>query len=106
LNLLEQITLDSLPVEQREIASIVGIEAYTKLVEQYGGCNIYIFKADTLLKDLRDAQIKDEFDGYNHRELALKYDLSERTIRDIVSEISKGLKIKQIEGQINLFDLQ
>ena len=34
--------------EQRELAEVIGLEAYKKLVERYGGSHVYINKADTI----------------------------------------------------------
>lgn len=85
--------------EQEELAEIIGLEAYKKLVLNYGGSHVYICKSDTILRDLRNKEIYDKFNGYNYRELAKEYNLSEKTVREIVS-----LNInKQIDGQIGFF---
>ncbi len=97
---IEKITsLEQLSGDQREIAEIVGLEAYRKLVANYGGMHIYICKSETILRELRNAEICNEFNGFNYRELAKKYDLSEKTVREIIS----GKKDEQIDGQISFF---
>ena len=54
---LDQLTLEQLHGNQRELAETIGIEAYKRLVLKYGGGNIYICKPDTLLQPLRDDAI-------------------------------------------------
>lgn len=47
---LDQLILEQLHGNQRELAETIGIEAYKRLVLKYGGGNIYICKPDTLLQ--------------------------------------------------------
>ena len=42
------ISIYQLNGEQRELAEVIGLEAYKKLVERYGGSHVYINKADTI----------------------------------------------------------
>ncbi len=97
---IEKITsLEQLSGDQRELAEIVGLEAYRKLVANYGGMCVYIYKPETILRELRNTEICNEFNGCNYRELAKKYDLSEKTVREIVS----GKKDEPMDGQISFF---
>lgn len=79
-------SLEQLSGDQRELAEIVGIEAYRKLVENYGGMCVYIYKPETILRKRRNTEIFNEFDGTNYRELAKEYGLSEAGIRKIVNK--------------------
>ncbi len=72
--------------QQKEIAEIIGIEAYRKLVEHYGGSHIYINKSDTVTRPDRDEEIRKKFNGTNCRQLAKEYNLSEPTIRNILNK--------------------
>lgn len=76
--------------EQREIAETIGIEAYKKLVERFGGCHIYICKIDTIQREIRNKEIQNNFNGFNYRELARKYNLSEKAVREIISRNDKN----------------
>lgn len=104
---LEQIVqcmeIDELPPEQRELAEVVGLAAYRRLVAIYGGMAIYIQKPDKLLRTARNEQIIKKFNGYNHRELAREYGLSEQSIRLIVLEMEREIKQRPMEGQVTLF---
>lgn len=93
-------SVDQLRSDQRELAEIIGIEAYKKLVANYAGSFLYIQKIDSVLKDLRDKEIREKFDGGNYGSLAREYDLAEATVRDIVAEKRKQLRSAPLEGQM------
>lgn len=99
--LIDKLKLDDLKDDQKEMAELIGIENYKKLVYRFGGCPLYVYKEDTLIKDIRDKEIIKNFNGDNYKELAIEYNLSERTIRELVFD-----KQKDINGeQISLLDL-
>jgi len=99
------LTLDDLREEQKQIAEIIGVEAYLELTKVFGGTTIYIAKAEEIAKrNDRDSQIREEFDGSNYAALARKYGLTEVWIRNIVSEKAEELRRKPIEGQMELMD--
>ncbi|MDE5854044.1 MAG: DNA-binding protein [Ruminococcus sp.] len=97
---IEKITcLDQLSGDQREIVETVGLDAYRKLVTSYGGSHVYICKSETVLRELRNSEIRSKFNGYNYHELAKEYNLSEKTVREIVSVI----RDIPVDGQMNFF---
>ena len=84
----DEIPLDSLPEEYQIIAELFGMEGALRLAQRSGSMRIYVPKLDTLVREHRDARIRAEFTGFNHRELARKYGLSETWIREIVQHKS------------------
>lgn len=103
--LLQLLTLDDLHGESRELAETIGMDAFVKLVEVYGGTGrMYIPQADMLLIPVRDAKIREEYDGTNLYSICKKWELSEGTVRRIVQEKSRELRRAPIDGQISLFD--
>ena len=74
---------------QLELAEVIGLDAYKKLVAYYGGSRVYVQKASSILKEVRDHEIRKKFNGWNYRHLAIEYGLSEATIRDIVAPRSR-----------------
>ncbi|MEG0769892.1 MAG: hypothetical protein RSG59_08195, partial [Ruthenibacterium sp.] len=57
--LLRSITLDDLDGNDREIAALIGMEPFLKLVEVYGGSSkLYIPKADMLAIPRRNELIQ------------------------------------------------
>lgn len=99
------LTLDDLRDEQRSIADAIGVDAYLQLTKTFGGTTIYIAKAEEIARrNDRDRQIREEFDGSNYTQLALKYGLTEVWIRNIVAEKAKELSLKPVDGQMSLAD--
>ncbi len=82
--IMPQLTMEDLPEGYRVVADIVGIENAVKLSEHLGGLPFYFPQIDGLLRRKRDAAIRKEFNGSNYRDLARKYNLTERWIREIV----------------------
>ncbi len=97
MSLLDTVVLDDLSGEQLEIAELIGIENYRKLVRHFGGNQIRILQEDTLIKEKRDNEIRKLYNGRNELELSRQYNLSDRTIRAITA------KLKRIDGQTSLF---
>ena len=98
----EEIRLEDLSEGQQEVAALIGPENFRKLMEVYGGAYLYIPKTDRLERMGRNESIRAEFDGYNFRELARKYDLTEITIRSIVSDKVRELRARPMDGQLSL----
>lgn len=98
----EEIRLEDLSEGQQEVAALIGPGNFRKLMEVYGGAYLYIPKTDRLERMERNERIRAEFDGYNFRELARKYDLTEITIRSIVSDKVRELRARPMDGQLSL----
>lgn len=97
---IREITVDMIPDGLwRQIAEEIGAENLVKLTKLVGGTNCYFPKADTLLKPIRDANIKREYNGYNARVLARRYNLTERWVKEILD--NNGV----CEGQMNMVDM-
>lgn len=97
---MNNIKIQDLQGEQRQIAETIGLEAYLKLVKIYGGTNIYIAKIDKLLSIKRDMEIVKRFNGYNYKSLANQYRLSERAVREIINRENSRL----LNQQLSFFD--
>lgn len=103
--LLGELRLEDLSGNDKEIAEIVGMDAFCKLVEHYGGTSkLYVPKADMLVIPIRNQLICREFDGANYMELSKKWNLTERYIQDIVKEKRLDIQRKPIDGQLSLLD--
>ncbi len=83
---LKDINFEELPEPYKTIAYKTGIKNVFILAEMYQGTHIYLPKLDNVIKSIRDKKIRQEFRGYNYKELAIKYKLTEIWIRQIVSE--------------------
>lgn len=85
---MEQLKVEDLPESYQELARAIGVPAFLRLSSVMGGCNLYVPKIERLTTELRDERIRAEFDGANHKVLAIRYNLSERRIREIVAPAS------------------
>ena len=96
--LVQELTIEMLREGTwRQIAEAVGIEGLYRLAKAIGGETVYIPKTETVIRPVRDAHIKEEFNGFNHSILAKKYNVTERWVRELCGP---GI----VEGQIGLFD--
>lgn len=65
---------------------LTGEEMMLVLIDALGGQVIYLPRAVSFKSFVRDQQIYAEFTGNNHKELCMKYDLSEPRIYQIIQE--------------------
>lgn len=102
--LVNELTLDDLEGEQRALAECLGLEAYKRLLLMYAGSTFTVRMPDKITIPLRNKRIRSEFNGYNWGELARKYNLHEKTIRNIVSGEISRIRAEPMDGQASLFD--
>lgn len=89
MELLQSVKMEDLTPDQQELAELVGMPTFLKLVEECGGGYIYVPKADSISRRARNALIKSDYDGTNLKALAAKYRLTEIQIRHILAEPNK-----------------
>jgi len=70
----------------------------------FSGDSIYFPSINHIYREQMQRQIKHEFDGYNITKLALKFNLSEKHIRNIVGTAKS--KNQPMEGQLSIFDYE
>lgn len=71
--------------EYTDLSLLIGHENYLKLIEKFGGTQIYIPTLHFVNRDQRERAIKNDFyKGANICDLVNKYSLSESTIRRIL----------------------
>ncbi len=95
----DEISADELPEPYKEIAKAIGMKHTIELAKLYQGTGFYLPKLDGVLNKIRDKKIKNEFNGSNYKELAIKYNLTERWIRQIVDNSNP------VENQMTIFRL-
>lgn len=87
--ILKNICVDELPEPYNDMARIIGTENLIKLIEEFGGTQIYLPHKDKLMKQYKYQAILKEFNGSNKRELSKKYDISESTIYRIIKQANR-----------------
>ncbi|WP_242985451.1 Mor transcription activator family protein [Vallitalea okinawensis] len=73
----------------KDMAEILGVEVTLLIYKHYKGLQV-TFPTRLLSKDYVKELIRQEFDGRNTKELARKYEYSERWIRKIIAEKQGG----------------
>lgn len=95
--LVQETRPEDIPERYQEVVRIIGVEKFAELGEYARGDEIYFPKPETIIAPARNRRIKKEYNGYNSRELAEKYDLTTRQIENI-------LKDEPVIGQLSIFD--
>ena len=104
---IDSLTPDDLQENHRAIADAVGMDGLKLLCAAFGGSSIYIPQFKELAKNRVYKCIYTEYNGNNIKELAIKYDVSESTVYNIIRDrITKGNMKKVLPGQMNIADLQ
>lgn len=96
--LVAETTIEDIAENYRPVVEIIGIEKFVELSEYAMGDELYFPKTENILAPARNRRIKQEWNGYNSKELAERYNLTIKRISDI-------LKDEPMIGQISLFDL-
>lgn len=95
--LINDTTIYDIHKRYREIVRLIGIRNFTLLSNYARGDELYFPKAESVLAPARNRKIKQEFNGFNSKELARKYNLTVKQIHGI-------LKYDSPIGQISLED--
>ncbi len=89
MNLKRTVNINNLSENQKEIAEVIGIEAFRRLAATFGGGQIYICRTETIERTSRNEEIFCKFNGYNYKELAREYNLTPCSIRIIIRNMKK-----------------
>ena len=76
--------MSDLPPQFENIAIEIGIDRVKALFKEFGGTSVYFPTEKMIYKEARDREIIEEFNGFNVKELASKYRMSESYIRAIL----------------------
>ncbi|GAA0103184.1 hypothetical protein UT300012_39000 [Paraclostridium bifermentans] len=76
--------MSDLPPQFENIAMEIGIDRVKALFKEFGGTSVYFPTEKMIYKEARDREIIEEFNGFNVKELASKYRMSESYVRSII----------------------
>ena len=107
-DLLDDLKLEDLTGSVRELADVIGIEAFKRMVRVYGGSSyIYVPMENTVTIPARNRQIVAAYlDGAEIRRLAIRYGVTDRCIRDIVRDAAERIDKQPLNGQVFFDDLE
>ena len=95
--LVAETTLEDISESYRPVVEIIGIEKFIELSDYAKGDELYFPKVENIIAPARNRRIKKEWNGYNSKQLAEKYNLT-------IKQIGNILKDEPLIGQISLFD--
>ena len=84
LELIAETTLEDIAENYRPVVEIIGIEKFIELSDYAKGDELYFPKVENVIAPARNRRIKKEWDGYNSKELAEKYNLTLKQIGNIL----------------------
>ena len=82
--------ISDLPPQFESIAIKLGIDQVKLLFKEFGGTSVYFPTEKMIYKEARDRDIISEYNVFNIRYLASKYNMSEGYIRYIIREKKTG----------------
>lgn len=82
--LIAETQIKDVPENFQAIAQLIGIDNMIKLARYCQGAEIYFPKPETIYRQVRNRHIKDEYNGYNEKELAIRYDVTIEQIKRIL----------------------
>lgn len=85
-----KLRISDLPPQFENIATRLGIEKVKWLFEEFGGTSVYFPTEKMIYKEARDREIIANYNGFNHKELAIKYNMSESYVRAIINKYKKS----------------
>lgn len=90
---LDELTIEDLKGEARELAETIGLDAFKRLVQAYNGTGrLYIPQLSRITAPIRDRHIYEDHKhgGLDVPKLALKYALTDAYTRQIIKEREKN----------------
>lgn len=84
--LIEDTTMEDIGERYRKIVEIVGIRKFILLSNYARGDELYFPKVENVIGPARNRRIKKEFNGYNGKELADRYNLTVKQIQKIIRD--------------------
>jgi Mor family transcriptional regulator len=84
--IISQVKIEDIPENYQDMAEAVGVINFLQLLKIAGGTTIYLPLPINVIKEARDRAIVREYTGKNLKELAVKFNLSETWIRQIVAK--------------------
>ena len=97
--IIGETTIEDIAPKYRRVAEIVGVEKFIELSDHAKGDELYFPKVENIIIPARNRMIKREWDGYNIKELAEKYNLT-------VKQIGWILRDQPVMRQMSIFDLE
>ncbi len=84
--LIRETTIEDIGERYREVVSLIGIRNFVLLSNYARGDELYFPKVESVVGPARNRRIKKEYNGYNGKELADRYNLTVKQIQNIMKD--------------------
>lgn len=78
------VRLEDIPENFHAMVEVIGIENFLELSKLYGGMNMYIPIYSCIIREARNREIIEKYNGVNSNQLAVKYGISSNSVKRIV----------------------
>lgn len=95
--LVLETNLEDIAETYKPVVEIIGIDKFVELAEYAQGDELYFPKPESILTPARNRRIEKEYNGYNLKELAAKYDLTIKQVAYILRNVPHP-------GQMDIFE--
>lgn len=82
---IDKIKIEDVPECNKDVAMIIGIESYKKLLLHYGGTTIYVPMIESVTRSVRNRILKNTFNG-DYKASAKTFRISEAHVRRIINK--------------------
>ena len=82
--MLDKLKLEDIPEQFRDLAEVIGLDAYRKLIRYAGGMSIYIPVEYRVTRNVRDRILRETFSG-DYKAFSKAYRISEGHLRRIIN---------------------
>ena len=90
--------IDDISESYRPVVEIIGVDKFIELSDYAKGDELYFPKIENIIAPARNRRIKKEWNGYNLKQLAEKYNLTTKQISNIIND-------EPMIGQMTIFDI-
>lgn len=84
--LMSHIIQSDVPEAYQPVVSLIGLEGFLKLCQYAMGDDLYFPKIDTMIRHARNRLIREEYNGYNAKELSKKYGITFNQMKSLVKD--------------------
>ena len=96
--LIGETKIDDISESYRPVVEIIGVDKFIELSDYAKGDELYFPKIENIIAPARNRRIKKEWNGYNLKQLAEKYNLTTKQISNIIKD-------EPMIGQMTIFDI-
>ena len=96
--LIGETKIDDISESYRSVVEIIGVDKFIELSDYAKGDELYFPKIENIIAPARNRRIKKEWNGYNLKQLAEKYNLTTKQISNIIKD-------ETMIGQMTIFDI-